>query len=391
VKVLFVAMADSIHTARWIGQLSGQPWSLALFSSTSNARTHEDLSGLTVHHLCRPRGRPGIRLRGVPLVSQRLAARSARTLDRQWPGLRPRRLAALVRRFRPDVVHSLEIQHAGYLTLAAKKLLGGDFPPWLVTNWGSDIYLFRRFPEHEHQIRETLASCDAYTCECARDVGQAADMGFTGRVFGPAPCAGGYDLPRAAALRQGRPSARRLVMLKGYHGWAGRALVALEALGRLPDLLKGYRLCVYSAVPEVATAARALAARTGLPVEILTRRRPHEEQLRRHGAARLSIGLSISDGASVSFLEALLMGSFPIQSWTSCAGEWIRDGKTGILVPPEDVEAVAAAIRTALEDDDLVDRAADENWRTAERRLDAGPLREAAASMYMALAGGRTA
>ena len=30
-RVLFVAMADSIHTARWIRQLQGQGWDLHLF------------------------------------------------------------------------------------------------------------------------------------------------------------------------------------------------------------------------------------------------------------------------------------------------------------------------------------------------------------------------
>lgn len=392
-KLLFVAMADSIHTARWIGQLHGQRWGIDLYSSTTNGGTHEELRGVTVHHLCHSRGRSDIRQRGIPVFSDTLAEFGEWTLDRLWPRLRPERLAALVRRLRPDVVHSLEIQHGGYLTLAAKKLLGGDFPPWIVANWGSDIYHFRRFPEHEKLIRETLRACDAYTCECRRDLDQAADMGFTGRVLPPSPNGGGYDIDRAARLREDRTSGRRLIMVKGYHGWAGRALVALQALERCWELLNGYRLCVYSADPAVATAARVLASSIGISVEIFTQRDrlAHEEMLRRHGAARISIGLSVTDGISTSFLEALLMGSFPIQSWTSCADEWVRDGETGLLVPPEDAEAVAVAVRKALQNDALVDQAAERNWGTARDRLDARILSQAAAAMYVAVAGGRPA
>ena len=84
----------------------------------------------------------------------------------------------------------------------------------------------------------------------------------------------------------------------------------------------------------------------------------------------------MSDGISTSFLEAMVMGSFPVQSWTSCAGEWIVDGKSGILVPPDDPAPVAAALRRALTDDRLVDAAAERNRAEAGRRLDgprAGP------------------
>ena len=32
-KILFVAMSDTIHTARWIGQLAGLGWDVHLFPS----------------------------------------------------------------------------------------------------------------------------------------------------------------------------------------------------------------------------------------------------------------------------------------------------------------------------------------------------------------------
>ena len=76
------------------------------------------------------------------------------------------------------------------------------------------------------------------------------------------------------------------------------------------------------------------------------------------------------------------MGSFPIQSCTSCADEWIVDGKTGILVPPEDPEVVEMAIRRALTDDDLVNRAAEANFEIAQERLDQRKLEEMATGIY---------
>ena len=70
-------------------------------------------------------------------------------LEKLFPSIRVRQLIRVIQKIRPDIVHSMEIQSAGYLTLEAKKILQGKFPPWIVTNWGSDIYLFGRLKDHQ--------------------------------------------------------------------------------------------------------------------------------------------------------------------------------------------------------------------------------------------------
>ena len=44
------------------------------------------------------------------------------------------------------------------------------------------------------------------------------------------------------------------------------------------------------------------------------------------------------------------MGALPIQSCTACADEWIVDGRSGLIVPPEDVDVIENALRRALTD-----------------------------------------
>jgi glycosyltransferase involved in cell wall biosynthesis len=78
----------------------------------------------------------------------------------------------------------------------------------------------------------------------------------------------------------------------------------------------------------------------------------------------------------------MTMGAFPIQSCTACADEWITPGTSGILVPPEDPEAVAEALRRALQDDDLVEQAARINERVIADRLDAETVRRQVVEMY---------
>ena len=78
----------------------------------------------------------------------------------------------------------------------------------------------------------------------------------------------------------------------------------------------------------------------------------------------------------------MVMGSFPIQSDTSCANEWFKDGATGILVPPEDPEIIEKAIRKALTDDDLVNKAAELNYSELFNRLERTKLKKAIIEMY---------
>jgi glycosyltransferase involved in cell wall biosynthesis len=385
-RLLIVAMAESIHTARWMSQITDLGWDIHLFPSVDWGVVHPDIKNAVVHHSVYSRHgnkNPSVKFEGIPLFFGPAEFLVKKIIQKLYPDYRTAQLRRLIEKVKPDVVHSLEIQHAGYMTLEAKKSLRGEFPPWIVTNWGNDIYLFGRLKEHEPRIREVLAGCDYYSCECQRDVRLAREFGFKGKAFPVFPNTGGFDLERVSRLRQQGPtSERRLIMLKGYTGWAGRALVGLRALERCADLLKGYEIVIYSAVPEVVIAAELFSGSTGVPTKIVPKGIPHEEMLALHGQARVSIGVHITDGVSTSFLEALVMGSFPIQSWTACADEWIEDGITGILVPPEDPEVVEKAIRRAITDDGMVDRAAEENIRLAEKRLDQSVLKPQALNIY---------
>jgi hypothetical protein len=295
-------------------------------------------------------------------------------------------LARVIRRLKPDVIHSMETQSAGYLTEETKAKFGGSFPPWIASNWGSDIFFFGRLSAHADRVRAVMRACDYYHCECQRDVALARAFGFKGETLPIFPVTGGFDLEWMRGFRQPGPtSERRTIAVKGYQTWAGRALVGLRAIELCADALAGYRVVVYSATPEVKLAAELLGHSTGLSVEFDSTGWTRSDILKLHGSARVSIGLSISDAISTSLLEAMIMGSFPVQSNTACADEWLKDGETGVLVHPEDPEAVAAAIRRAVTDDALVDRAAESNARLATERLETSVIQPKVIEIYQSI------
>jgi hypothetical protein len=358
-KILVVAMADSIHTQRWISQLhvTCHASRIILFPS---------------YEL--PTNRFNRFFRSIQ-----------KRLDSDY---RVKILARKINHFNPDLIHSMETQGAGYLVEKARKLLvkKGSFPKWWHSNWGSDIYLFGRLTEHEGKIGEVLDHCDYYSCEGQRDVELARQFGLKGQIMPVYPNGGGIKSETLEQLRKETvpASQRKVIMLKGYQGWAGRALVGIRALERCADILKDYTVVIYcnTYATDVSIAAELLSQSAGIEVKLLPRMTPNMEILSWHGKARISIGLSISDAISTSLLEAMAMGSFPIQSGTSCADEWIRDGISGFIVPPEDPEIVEQAVRRALREDDLVDAAAMINYQKIVEDADYLKLKELTLQSY---------
>jgi glycosyltransferase involved in cell wall biosynthesis len=419
-RILFVAPA-SLHTVRWMRQLATPDFDLHLFPSDSYP-LHRELADVTVHNPVfrrRPFDLRDVAWAGLMVEDQpppdwwesRFVTRSfdpsvvqrglwwpfrtgpgkvESALAKRFPALsRGARLASTVRRLKPDIVHSLESMTGGYATLAARAEYGEGFPPWIVSNWGCDLHLFARLAAHEGRMRELLARCDYYDAECERDLALAREFGFTGATLPVHPNAGTFDLAKIAQWRQEGPSSsRRLILIKGYQDWHGRALVALRALETIAPLLAGYRIAVFLPAPAVQVAAELLSRRSGISIEMVPFS-SHEAIMRLHGQARLSIGISITDGIPTSLAEALAMGSFPIQSDTSCANEWITHGETGLIVPGEDPQAVAEAIALALNDDALIDRASELNAATARERLDASRVEPMIRDIYRDIATGR--
>ena len=383
-RILFVGYADSIHTARWTSQLAGQGWDLHLFGGT-HAKPNRELRGVTVHRLVKSAlSRTGATQKAIQWPLPRGESRVTTILERMERYSAPARLARLIDELRPDIVHSLEMQLGGYLTLQARHRCVSPFPIWIYSSWGSDLFYFGRFPEHQQRIRDVLTHCDYLITDCHRDVQLAFDHGFKGELLGIYPVGGGFELARMRGFRDtAGVAARQVIAVKGYNGgqFEARGLVAIEALRRCAQMLQGYEVVVYSAAPEVAAAVNDLNRTCGVHARALPQSF-HSDILQLMGRSRTAIGLSMSDGSPNTLLEAMIMGAFPIQSDTVSTGEWIESGNNGFLVPPGDPEAVATALRRALTDSPLVEHAAEINTRIADERLDRERIQREVVSLY---------
>ena len=337
---------------------------MRLFDSTGWAAPHPELPDLPVY--------TGVRDAAAARVATRARIRQFATPHSFAEHVD--RLVEVIEEFRPDIIHSHEIQHAGALVHAALGRPRAARPPWLCTNWGSDIFWFGRSRMSVQTIRSVVESCDYYNAECHRDVALARAFGLRGKVIGVWPVAGGIDLPHIEQLRvPGLTSARRSVAVKGVTGSYGQGHDAFEAIASCADLLDGWEVCTYSADPALAAKYDQLARSHSIrhtSVSTVDRPTSHDDHLTMHGRARVSIGFNRSDALSTSFVEALAMGSFPVQSSTSCGYEVATPGRGALFVAPWDVDALTSAVRRALTDDALVDSGAQRNQEVCRTWFD---------------------
>jgi glycosyltransferase involved in cell wall biosynthesis len=252
-----------------------------------------------------------------------------------------------LKRDQPDFVHALELQHGGYITSRALEDASLK-SPFIATNYGSDIYWFQQFPKHLAKIKKLLARADRYSAECNRDVELAKKYGFTGEVMPVFPNAGGFT--EEQLNRPLIPTAdRRVIAIKGYEGWVGRASVAVEALYSLTNELADYKIIFYSCNAKTIRLAKKLKRKTGLNVEWHGKGElAHTQMLDLFASAKVYIGISLSDGISTSALEALISGSSVVQSRTSCLDEWFGHQTGGVFQTGVTGQEVTATLREAL-------------------------------------------
>ena len=280
-----------------------------------------------------------------------------------------------------NLIHAIELNHAGYLVFKAHRLGLPSNIKIISTNWGSDIYWFQRFPKHAKNIRSLMEISDFYTAECTRDLKLAIDFGFTGQFGEVLPNSGGFAF---SELTQKRilTSSRKSIVIKGYESFVGRASIALDAVAEVSPLLADYKIYVYSANWKTIRKVKKIKKQTKLDFITFPKKSlSHGQVLDLFNKSRIYVGISLSDAISTSLLEAMVCGAYPIQTNTSCADEWITTGITGEIVEPIK-SAVITSLKIALSEDLLVDKAATINHDVAMKRLGLEKIKEKLINFY---------
>lgn len=364
-------MFDSIHIARWVRQFENTDFTLILFPSSHFRNIHPDILKLRS---------PNIRIIGTGIFSKLFGYVDSLVTLRFFGSnvaivFRRIYLKLTIKLVKPQVIHAIEIQHAGYLV---GDYLGGSRRR-ILTNWGSDIYYFVKFENHKTKIKVALKWATHYSAECERDYELAVELGFSGINLPRIPNAGGFDILKS----EEKCSDRKLILIKTYGGQFGAAKIAIKAIADFLSTNHKFDVFFYSVTKDVIKDVESLKSKFPNLVKFSTIENPlsQEEMLALFHKSRVYLGCSISDGLSTSFLQALISGAYPIQTNTSCASELTTLGAIGSIINPS-AEEILLELNEKINDEKLLDEAQKINFEFSHKYLEKNHVSQIAHDFY---------
>jgi glycosyltransferase involved in cell wall biosynthesis len=371
-------MFDSIHAGRWLSQFIEEDIDFMLLPSKKFKKIHPKLASLLTSNMGATYSiaHPLKITKILGYLDLFFFVQLSKIMKRN---LRAHYLRGILVKNNFDFVHALEIQAAGYL--CDEAITNKNFK-FILTNWGSDIFYFQQLKEHLPRIKSVLSKADLYSAECYRDYKLAINLGFTGNQLPCIPNGGGLVEDGISDI--GIPtSTRKNIVVKTYGGTFGRGRLAIEAvakvLGENPDLTAYF----YSVTDDLLAQVLEVRSIFKSRVKYSTIRKSvsHSELDEIFAISRVYIGCAISDGISTSFLEALSKGVYPIQTNTSCAGEWVDKGAVASVIPLNPY-SIQNELEKAIQDDALVDEASKSNLRVARENLGFNSISKQAKVFY---------
>ncbi len=236
--------------------------------------------------------------------------------------------------------------------------------------------------------RNTMTSAAALHCDCHRDARLAHHWGFppdrpvwilpgNGGVVESIFRRGPSTLPQRLGLPNGTPI---IVDPRGIREYV-RTDVFFAALARVREKLPD----VHVVCPGMAGSPRAekLVRASGLDDRVhLLPAVNREEMADIFRAARASVSLSTHDGTPNTLLEAMACGALPVVGDVESVREWVTHERNGLIVRPDDHEAVSVALVRAMTDTELVEIARPLNAKIVRARASFNAGMERATENY---------
>jgi glycosyltransferase involved in cell wall biosynthesis len=314
-KICYLADAANVHTQKWARFFVERGNDVDVISFRP-----ADIPGVAVHHIRAPLGK----------VGYLLAAR---------------RISQLVHRISPDLLHA---HHATSYGLVAA--LSG-YHPYIVSSWGSDViwsphqfflfdwilrYNFRQ-ADRVTATSRMLAKATAAFCPANTKV-HVVPFGVDTDVFSPPSNVPLDRPPTVGIVKTLRPRYGIRELILAFH--------------RIADAFPDARLVIVGGGEQYADL-QAMVVRLGMETSItLTGRADHEHIPEYLRSLDLFVVPSLTDRESfgVAAVEAPATGLPGIASRVGGLLEVVLGGKTGLLVPPGDVDALATAMSRLLAD-----------------------------------------
>ncbi len=329
-RLAYLSIGRHIHTERWLTWFARRGHDVHLLTVQPGP-----MPGVHVHDITTPMGPKPLRY-AVSLVKVR----------------------SILGALHPDLLHTHFLTGYGYWGVFS------GWHPFMLTVWGDDVYVTPFENAIKHRLAHAaLARADYVTGDSEDIVAACVKLGADPERSEVVQW--GVDFEAFHAGVSGAPVRERLGIPPGapvvlstrsftqpYYNIDLVVDTAPRVRERFPDVHY-----VIAGNEGDDAAFRARAERAGLTDRVhWVGRIPHPELPAWLNAATVFLTVPSVDATAVSLLEAMACRRAVVATDLPSAAEWIRDGETGLTVPPRDGEALVEAISRYLGDPRLRER-----------------------------------
>lgn len=334
-KILILGEASVTHAQRWAQWFADRAWTTRWlsFAPISSGQPAESLGAVTGHR----------------------AWRVLRTVSK---------VRRIIDQFRPDIVSALFIPDYGWLAAMAGS------HPVSVSAWGSDVLISpRKSPLHRWRISYVLKRADRVFADAEFLRGKLLDLDAKPDAISLIPLGVDDEWLDIAKPRPREPRPPVTVVINRRQEPLYRVETLVQSASLLsPEEQSRFRFVLIGEGSQ-SERLRELTHRLGVGALFECRPWLAAEQLREAlSKADLYVSTSSSDGTSVSLLEAMAAGCYPVVTDIPGNREWIVDGDNGLFFEVGNADMLAERLRRAAAQPDLRERAAARNREIITRR-----------------------
>ena len=280
-----------------------------------------------------------------------------------------KKLLRIIKKFKPDVIHAGWVQLDGLVA----ELTG--FKPVLQMPWGSDILVYPFNSEQcLKQTKFVLNGATRITCDCEEVKRAILDLvnydkdnitvfpwGIDLKLFNPGRT--NPDIINDLGWQQ----KRIIIMTRSFNQLYGVQyfLMALPKIIRTEPKTRVLLIGTGPLLDELKGIVNSLDLNQYVH---FTGSVPNDRLAYYLNSAEVYVSTAISDGSSISLLEAMACRLPVVVSDVPAIHEWLKDGKNGYIVPRSKVNPISEKIITLLNDHSLADKMGALNFRIANKK-----------------------
>lgn len=257
---------------------------------------------------------------------------------------------------RPDVIHGGNVQTAGFLTAFL------NFHPFLLMPYGSDILIY---PDKSHIVRiitkYTINKADAITCDAKKVKNKIIELSSYKKKIVVFPW--GVDLKKfnpgvkGTAIKSKLGLKNKIILLcnRAHYRVYGIEYI-INAMSKIVKGNPNVRLLLMGYTPlsnnTLTSDYRKMINSLGIEEYVkIIEPVPNDQMPYYITASDIYVSASLSDGTSVSLIEAMACGLPLVVTNIESNLEWVEDGCNGLLCRTQSASDIAQKILLLLKND----------------------------------------